>query len=274
MTESRRRHLREGLHLLVAGSLTLLTACVVLGVTRGEGGAIPGSSPAAVYNQANDLYAQGKYAEALELYEDLVQTGVSNGFLFYNLGNACFKQGEIGKAILWYSRAGELLPRDRDIAINLEFARKVRPDKIDQAFLPPAFRAIRTAVLGLNLSELTLVVFALYIFAVVSLILFIVAKPAQLRRVTARSSLVLAGLLLLSLLWLGGRIHRGNRILDCVVMARQVNAMSGPGEDYTRVMSVHEGTEAAIVEEREGWYLIKLPSGLGGWIPARSAETI
>jgi hypothetical protein len=73
---------------------------------------------------------------------------------------------------------------------------------------------------------------------------------------------------------LGGRVYHENRNVECVVMARQVDAMSGPADSYTKVLSLHEGAEAVVEEEREGWYLIKLPSGVGGWIPVRAVELI
>jgi len=57
-------------------------------------------------------------------------------------------------------------------------------------------------------------------------------------------------------------------------MGAQIHAMSGPGDEYTKVMSLHEGAEAQIEDNREGWYLIKLPNGLGGWIPQETAEII
>lgn len=235
---------------------------------------VSGSSLAATYNQANGLYAQGMYAEAIDVYDDLIESGVTNGFLFYNLGNAYFKEGEIGKAILWYSRARRILPRDSDVSTNLEFARRVRPDKLGQTAQPTFLRAVKRVVFGLNLSELAFISFGLYLLAVISVVLFILARGLRVRRATGRSSVILGVALFLCMFWLGGRIYHENRNIECVVMVRQVDAMSGPDDNYTKVLSLHEGTEALVEEEREGWYLIKLPSGLGGWIPARAAELI
>lgn len=244
---------------------------LVLGSLWASGG---GSSLAATYNRGNRLYEEGEYSEAIRVYSELAAAGAVNGFLFYNLGNAYFKEGEIGSTILWYSRARRILPRDRDVITNLEFARRVRPDKIEGTRLPAVFRMLRVIVFGLNLSELTLVAFILYLLTMLSVMALILAKRAAIRRIASRASLVLGAVLCLSLILLGGRIYHANGTMGCVIMVGQVDAMSGPGSEYTKVMSLHEGTEAQIEEEREGWYLIKLPNGLGGWIPSESVEVI
>ena len=231
-------------------------------------------SLADLYNEANRLYKEGSYPEAASIYTELVSKGVTNGYLFYNLGNTYFKQGAMGKTILWYARAKTLLPRDEDVATNLEFARRVRPDKIEEMPLPRLVVAGRTAVFGLNLSELTVAVSLLYLLTVVALVIFFLSKGQNGRRIAGKAAALLSVMLAISLLWLGGRIHHSNRILGCVIMVSQVDAMSGPGDEYTRVMSLHEGAEALVQEEREGWFLIKLSSGLGGWIPAESVELL
>jgi tetratricopeptide (TPR) repeat protein len=231
-------------------------------------------SMAALYNRGNRLYEEGKYPDAADVYGQLVSSGAVNGYLFYNLGNTYFKEGNIGNAVLWYARARRILPRDGDVATNLELARNVRADKIEAARLPLVIRLLQSFLFGLNLSELSLLSFILYLLVVLSLILFLLTRVPVIRRFTGISSLAVGVLLALSLLWLAGRVYQANRTVECVIMSPQVDAMSGPGTEYTKVMSLHEGAEAQVEEEREGWLLIKLGSGIGGWIPRQSAEKI
>ncbi len=51
--------------------------------------------------------------------------------LFYNLGNAYYKQGDHGRAILNYRRAQQLAPRDPDIEANLALARAQAVDQFE-----------------------------------------------------------------------------------------------------------------------------------------------
>ena len=58
-------------------------------------------SIAADWQAANQLYAEGNHADAAEQYEAILQENAQPE-VYYNLGNAYFKQGEIARAILSY----------------------------------------------------------------------------------------------------------------------------------------------------------------------------
>ena len=77
----------------------------------------------AAFEKANTLYKDGKHAEAAEAYLELSQTGVSANLLF-NMGNAYFKAGELGRALAAYQRALHLAPRHPDIMVNLRIAQR------------------------------------------------------------------------------------------------------------------------------------------------------
>src|SRR5689334_17765004 len=80
-------------------------------------------TPLAAFDAANKLYEQGKYAEGAGAYEKILQTGTASPALYFNLGNAFFKSGQIGRAIIAYRQAQRLTPRDPDVRANLQFAR-------------------------------------------------------------------------------------------------------------------------------------------------------
>src|SRR6266513_6228167 len=75
------------------------------------------------FEQANKLYEQGTFAEAAAGYEKIVAGGRVSPALYFNLGNALFKSGRIGRAIANFRLAEQLAPRDPDIRANLRFAR-------------------------------------------------------------------------------------------------------------------------------------------------------
>src|SRR5260370_28423453 len=75
------------------------------------------------FEAANKLYEQGKHSEAAANYEKLIQAGQVSAALHFNLGNALFKSGQIGRAIAAYHQAEQLAPRDPDVRANLQFAR-------------------------------------------------------------------------------------------------------------------------------------------------------
>src|SRR5678815_1292692 len=96
-----------------------------------------GQDVAGSFDLANKLYEQGKFAEAAAAYEKLSQAGQESPALWFNLGNAYFKGGQVGRAIVAYRRAELLRPRDPDVRANLRFARHqvqgptVSPGRLD-----------------------------------------------------------------------------------------------------------------------------------------------
>jgi tetratricopeptide (TPR) repeat protein len=77
-----------------------------------------------LFDSGNQAYATGKFADAVRDFEEAVGRKEYSAPLFYNLGNAYFREGKTGPAILNYERALWLNPADPDAKANLRFVRK------------------------------------------------------------------------------------------------------------------------------------------------------
>ena len=93
-----------------------------------------------IWDDANTAYINADYVAAIDGYEKLLDSGLESDRLYLNLGNAYFKRGMNGKAILNYNRALKLAPSDDDIRYNLSIANAYVQDKIDAV---PVFFARR-----------------------------------------------------------------------------------------------------------------------------------
>src|SRR6476469_10356055 len=76
-----------------------------------------------VFTKANQAYADGRLEEAATAYESLISSGNWNANLFYDLGNARYRLGDFGQAILNYERSLALDPRHPEADANLRLAR-------------------------------------------------------------------------------------------------------------------------------------------------------
>ena len=76
------------------------------------------------FAMANKFYESKDYDSAIRLYESVLKQGTESAALRFNLGNAYFKKGDLGRSVLNYLRAKRLDPTDEDIRHNLEFARQ------------------------------------------------------------------------------------------------------------------------------------------------------
>ncbi len=227
---------------------------------------------AALYNEGNDLYRAGKYAEAAERYETALTQGAPNGHVYYNLGNAYFKAGQIGRAILAYERALKLMPGDADVVANLRFVNALKADKEPEGeenvvtrFLAGIYRA---------LSANGLAVFC-------SICLFGLAGAGICWLFSPQRRAMWIGLLaLLGVGFFGAgtlmafKIHDREGVEQAVILSDEVVGRSGPGKDYLQVFTLHEGTKVTIDRAEGGWLLVRLANGVGGWLPGEGMEKV
>ncbi|HEX7400629.1 MAG TPA: tetratricopeptide repeat protein [candidate division Zixibacteria bacterium] len=227
-------------------------------------------SATALFNKGNQYYDDGKFDQAIEEYEKIINLGIKNYQVYYNLGNAYFRQNQLGNAILSYRRALVLKPCDEDTEANLAFVKLFTLDKLEEQKINPLSNLL-VWFLGLwskdNLAILTSLFYVLSIAAGI-FILFWGAKRY-----------LLFGLICFLILFaisgtsLWAKIN-SDSIEYGVVVASQAEVRSGPGSDYVLQFTGHEGLEFRVEEQAEGWYRISLPNGIKGWIPKEAVEIV
>lgn len=248
--------------LLFALLLTLLSACA------------PQTMSGERMAQANGLYESGAYAEAIAAYQTLVDIGVDDGALYYNLGNATFKAGDLGRAILNYRRAQRRLPRDADVAANLRLARAQTQDRLEPEESATVVQLIEHLLVDWTTrDEIAALTLALWIIWCGLLVLALMTRRQQRGRRVIRTLLVMVGvLLLLSVLSLGIRMWSARGPTPAVIVAESIEVRSGPGADYLTEFTLHAGAEVRIIETRGQWARIALPGELQGWAPEAAVE--
>jgi len=83
-----------------AESAAWAAASIVLALAARAAVAAPAETPTAIFFHANALYGEERYPEAAAEYERVLAAGVASGNVHFNLGNAYFKEGDVGRAIL------------------------------------------------------------------------------------------------------------------------------------------------------------------------------
>src|SRR5207249_9673837 len=73
----------------------------------------------AQFTKANQEFAEGHFKEAISGYEALIRSGQWSANVFYDLGNAYFRTGNFGRAILNYERALALERHHPEATANL-----------------------------------------------------------------------------------------------------------------------------------------------------------
>ena len=89
-----------------------------------------GFQPDSLLKTGNDLYAKGQYFYAINIYEQIVDSGYEASELYFNLGNAYYKVNNIPLAILNYERAKKINPWDKDIKHNRLYGELLRNKRL------------------------------------------------------------------------------------------------------------------------------------------------
>lgn len=226
--------------------------------------------PGEAFVNANAAYESGEFAQAIGLYEQLLESGFDNGHAHYNLGNAYLRHGELGRAIASYRQASSLLPRDQDVRANLAFARKSAKD----ALAPPEPSAVKRTLFfwhyGLSRAELGTLVVVLNALLWAILILRLYRRASETLRWT---TIVLLLLVLVTGGSLAIRHLKPQQV--AVVVPQEVDVRSGTNDTALVLFKLHAGTELRVVDRREGALRIALPeAGRGGWIDAEHAAVV
>jgi len=223
------------------------------------------------FEQGNQLYIDGNYSGAVEEYEKILQAGYESPQLYYNLGNAYFRDGQLGLAIANYTRARRLSPRDDDIRANLEFAHQFAIDKIEVSEEAILLDYINNFFDSFSINEITVVTVILYILTVI----VILARYIY-RRLYIYSPVILALIILLSisLLFAGVKLDRDVITRTGVVLGQQVEVKNGPGDDFSEQFVAHAGLTFNIEREESGYYLVNFENRLKGWIEKSAVAEI
>jgi tetratricopeptide (TPR) repeat protein len=221
---------------------------------------------ARLFQAANEHYARNNYPAAIEQYQKIVESGLASEVVFYNLANAYFRKGELGKAILWYEKAQRLAPSDREIAENLNFARTRIADKVErppEGFFMSQLRRITT---WMPLDVETGLVVLFFVAANAAFALFWLDVAPALTKLALYGSIACFGLFLVlgaSNLW---RIYWQETLQEAVILVEKADVLSGPGSDSPTLFSIHEGLKVRIENRIPDWVQISLENGWNGWV--------
>ena len=261
--------MKKGVSAAPAATLLALLLMLPLGAQAAE------SYPDSLWKAGVEAYTAGDWNQAAADWSDVAATGLRSKELYFNLGNAYYKGGEIAKAILYYERALRLDPSDADIRYNLEFARNMTQDRIDEVpefILKTWARKVNYLLPSNAWAGLSLFLLAL---ALALGLLFLLGPSAGARRAGFFTGI--AALLLALAAWGFARSQKAaaERQDTAIVMRPVTSVTSSPSSEATKSLFIlHEGTKVRVLDTVSGFTDIELADGRRGWIPSGDIEKI
>lgn len=224
------------------------------------------------FGRANEVYGQGQYARALDLYRSLLKTGYESGPLYYNLGNTYVQVHQLGQAIRYYEKARRLQPNDPRVAHNLEQARRragVYPERLDAV----SSRTLEGFVQGWPPFAIYGIGGLLFCGGLVAAVVW--ARPSG-SQSSPLSVLchplvwgpIAGGLLLVSVAV--GASYLQTLHQRAVVVTESASLRGAPRTDAVADSTLSEGRLVAVMTRRSQWHQVRVADGTIGWVPARS----
>jgi len=230
--------------------------------------------PDRLWEAANAAYGAADYDRAATLYQAIADRNLHSAALYYNLANALFKKGELGRAILYYNRALRLSPSDEDIRHNLEYAERMTKDNIESVpefFLNSWLRALRGSLGCTAWTVLSLAMFAA-MFALGSV--YLLSQRIAVRKAGFYGMLAALVLFVATSLfaWSERRVMLDRD--EAIVMGSAVSVKSSPDRSATDLFVLHEGTKVTVGATLDGWAEVRIADGSKGWIEIGRIERI
>ena len=215
---------------------------------------------------ANKQYAEGKFADAAATYENILKAGAQSPALLFNVGNAEFKAGHLGKAIAAYRQAEQLEPRDAELRANLAFVR----NQVQGATLHDG--RWQNWVNSLTLNEGAILT-AVFFWALFGLLTLRQIRPALAPRLRSATQLTVF-LTVFSGLVLAWQTANHFHSAVAVVTSAETTARSGPFDDAQNAFTAHDGAELRVLDRHDDWVQVANEAGKIGWLNTNQTSVL
>ena len=214
------------------------------------------------YSNAVNAYKNNQYELAIQEFESILDKKWDSPELYYNLGNAFYRSGNIPGAIWSYESCLQLLPTHVDAKYNLQIANLKVKDRIDLPE-PPMYLKIYMVIkerfspsTWVSISAFLILLLSIS-YALLHVFQFVVARYI---------SILFSILFFCSFLFTFHSIWTSNSVNEGILFHSTIEVMSEPNMFSTRLFKVHEGLKVSTNQVLDNWVKIELIDGKTGWI--------
>lgn len=232
--------------------------------------------------QADSAYSAENYPLAEKLYLKAAGEQGTSSALFYNLGNTYYRQGNLGKAIVYYERALKLDPSNSDARENLEFVKSKITDKEpdSSSVVGKAVDNIINSFHADAWAWITLCLFAILIGAIAA---YLFSEIIIIRKTAFFGGLVVFVLTVYAVAISFAAANRVEADNHAVILPPAAQLSTAPREARSQseqAFLLHEGTKVEVIDsvsspgEEGKWLEVRVPTGERAWIKSTDVERI
>ena len=227
-----------------------------------------------LFEQANTLYNEGKYQEAINNYLKISDSGEHSASLYFNLGNSYYKLNQIAPSIYYYEKALILSPGDTDIKNNLLYAQNMTVDAIE-ALPQTGFSRLFQKIIGkLSYNTWGMISILFMVLFVTGFLMYYFSVYRNKKRLFFIVSLFCLLISLLSLSFSFSQYNYMKNQNPAIVFAKEIGVNAEPNNRSEEVFVLHEGTKVNVEDKMDDWKKITLADGKSGWLPASEIKEV
>ncbi len=222
-----------------------------------------------VQDSAATAYNKKEYKKAINYYENILIQNLTSASLRYNLGNAYFKDNQLGKAIYNYELARKLNPADDDIKNNLRIANGKVIDKIEskENFFAST---LKTSLYSLfSTTGWAYVTIICLFIAALLFVLFSITDNVILKRIGFWGGSLFVIKFLFSLIVGYAALHAQNKNSQAIIISQEANVLTEPNATSKTKFNLHEGTKVNVLNINADYTAIQLANGNEGFIATK-----
>jgi len=240
---------------LIKSILYFLIACTVVSNVLAN---------TALFDEGNKFYEQKQYDKSIESYKKILDLKIESAELYFNLGNAYFKNGDLGHAILYYMKAKRLAPADQAIRHNLEFAQRFSSLQMEGVELNPVTSFLATLV---DTYTLTFLAWTASFFFVLFVIVLIIRFGIGINRSVVRVAMVFSLLFVMISSGFTTFKYRYEYLTRrAVIIAEQPAVYTGASELSDIELEGAPGLIVEVISESADFYNVLFENKRRGWI--------
>ena len=214
------------------------------------------------YGMGMEAYKNGQYDLAIQEFESILSNNCDSPELYYNLGNAFYRVGNIAGTIWAFESCLKLSPTHEDAKYNLKLANLKVIDRMDLPE-PPIYLKWYLSIKE-QFTSSTWINISFFILLIFSIIMTASQMTSLLILQNIRGSIIVVFFMSLFLtihsIWIDNSLNLG------VIYTTKVEVRSEPNLFSTRLFEVHEGLRVSINQIADEWVEIELLDGKVGWI--------
>lgn len=217
--------------------------------------------------EGTKAYNNGDFERAIDEWRTCADNGTPDADLFYNLGNAYFRNGKIGFAIFYYRSALRLRPNDDDIQHNLKYAQAMTRDKVeDEGEENPILSGLFKAHHALSLKAQLIALLAIFWLIALIGIAGRIAIGEKAKNVCTGAIFVLTAVFCVIGSSAAYKVFVLEKEICGVVTAADADVTSAPSDKSQTLNTLSEGTTFEVISEQGNFAEIRLGEKIKGFV--------